>query len=112
MIDVLFPDGRYVVRWVAAVLGLAVFLLASGGADVALLCTTAVAAFWARDCLGRLRQWEASVLVPGYALTALVVAVGIVGVVATLATTISYLAGNKARHSASRPWRVSSSSSR
>ena len=96
MMDVLFPDGRYVVRWVAAVLVVVVFLLASDGADAALLCTTAVAAFWARDCLGRLRQWEASALVPGYALTTLVMAVGIVGAVATMASTISYLAGNKA----------------
>ena len=96
MMDVLFPDGRYVVRCVAVATVVGVFLLASGGADAALLCTTVVAAFWARDCLARLRQWEASVLVPGYALTALVVAVGIVGSVTTLASTISYLAGNNA----------------
>lgn len=96
MTDVLFPDGRYLVRWVAAGLVIVVFLLASGGADAALLCATVCAAFWAQDCLGRLRRWEASVLVPGYARTALGVAVGVVATVATLASTISYLAGNNA----------------
>ena len=95
MIEVLFPDGRYVVACLLVALFVVVFLAASDGADAALLCATVAAAFWARDCLGRLRQWEAGALVPGYALTTLVTVVGIVGAVAILASTISYLAGNK-----------------
>lgn len=96
MMDVLFPDGRYVVTWVAAAFLVGMFLFATDGGDAALLCATVAAAFWAQDCLGRLRRWEASTLVPGYALTVLVVVVGAVGAVMTLASTVSYLAGNKA----------------
>ena len=96
MMDVLFPDGRYVVTWVAAAFVVGMILFATDGGDVALLCATVAAAFWAQDCLGRLRRWEASTLVPGYALTVLVVVVGAVGAVMTLASTVSYLAGNKA----------------
>ena len=87
--------------WVAATIGLFFFALMptpSGfpATNGGLLCTTAVAALWASDCLRRMRQWEASILVPGYAATAWAVAVGIVWCATALATTISSLAGNAA----------------
>ena len=96
MMSVLFPDWRYVVTWVIAASLLLLLLLATDGADALLLGTTAAAGFWARDCLHRLRRWQAGVLVPGYSLTTFVVATGIVGGVAGLATAVSSLAGNTA----------------
>lgn len=96
MMSVLFPDWRYVVTWVIAAILLLLLLLATDGADALLLGTTAAAAFWAWDCVHRLRRWQAGVLVPGYSLTTFVVAAGIVGAGAGLATAVSSLAGNTA----------------
>lgn len=95
----LFPNARYLAAWVAAAIWLFIVVLTptpSGfhAANGGLLCTTAVAALWASDCLRRMRQWEASILAPGYAATAWAVAVGIVWCATALATTISSLAGN------------------
>ena len=97
----LFPNARYLAAWVAATIWLFIFVLTptpsgfpptNGG----ILWTTAFAALWASDCLRRMHQWEASILVPGYAATAWAVAVGIVWCATALATTISSLAGNAA----------------
>ena len=97
----LFPNARFLAAWVAVTIGLFFFALMptpSGfpATNGGLLCTTAAAALWASDCLRRMRQWEASILVPGYAATAWAVAVGIVWCATALATTISSLAGNAA----------------
>lgn len=97
-ISVLFPSARFVCVWIAAAIVLIFALVptpsgfpASNGG---ILCATAWAAIWASDCLRRVRQWDASTLVPGYPTTACAVGVGIVWCVTALATTISSLAGN------------------
>lgn len=97
-ISFLFPSARFVCSWIAvAILVIAALVPTPSGLPATtggILCATAAAAIWAGDCLRRMRQWEASTLVPGYPTTAWVAAVGIVWGATALATTISSLAGN------------------
>lgn len=94
-ISVLFPGARFLVVWTLwAIALLFVALAPSGPTNGGILLATAAAVLWAADCLRRMRQWDASALVPGYASTAWAVAVGIVWSVVALASTISSLAGN------------------
>ena len=97
-VSVLFPSARFLGIWLIAAILLIVALMPrpSGfpAGNGGILFATAVAAIWASDCLRRMRQWDGSTLVPGYATTAWAVAVGIVWGVTALATTISSLAGN------------------
>ena len=99
-VSLLFPSVRFLGLWIVAAILLTMTLVptpsgfpASNGG---ILCTTAVAAIWASDCLRRVRQWDANTLIPGYATTAWAVALGIVWCVVALATVISSLAGNAA----------------
>ena len=99
-ISVLFPSARFLALWLPTAMLLILTLVPTPSglpaANGGILCTTAAAAIWASDCLRRMRQWDGSTLVPGYATTAWAVAVGIVWCVTALATTISSLAGNDA----------------
>ncbi len=100
LISVLFPSARYVGLWILAAILLIGALMPTPSGFAAtnggILYATAAAALWASDCLRRMRQWDASTLVPNYATTAWAAAVGIVWCVTALATTISSLAGNAA----------------
>ena len=99
-VSVLFPSARFLGIWLIAAILLIVALMPTPSGFPAdnggILFATAAAVLWASDCLRRMRQWDASTLVPNYATTAWAVAVGIVWCVTALATTISSLAGNAA----------------
>ncbi|MCY3811843.1 MAG: hypothetical protein OXH15_08620 [Gammaproteobacteria bacterium] len=97
-ISVLFPSLRFLGIWLVSAILLIIVLLPTPSGFPAtnggILCTTAASAIWATDCLRRVRQWDASTLVPGYATTIWAVAIGIVWCATALATTISSMAGN------------------
>ena len=97
-ISVLFPSARFVGIWILSAVFLTAALMPTPSGFPAtnggILFVSAAAAIWASDCLRRMRQWDGSTLVPGYATTAWALAVGIVWCVTALATTLSTLAGN------------------
>ena len=90
----LFPSRRFVVQWLMGSAGVCILMFATDGANWIFVGATVMAAFWAADCLGRLRQWLGGALVPGYAATAWLVVLAIIASVVVLGALLSHMAGN------------------
>ena len=90
----LFPGCRFAAQWLLGFAAVCIWMVATDGANWAYVCAAVVAAFWAADCLARLRQWLGSTLVPGYAATALAVVLAIIVSAVALGALLSHTAGN------------------
>lgn len=90
----LFPDWRLALVWAGIALWLAFLTLMTFRAAerIAVVLSIAVlGALWAADCTRRMRSWPGGLLVPGYARTAFVTAIGIVMLAAVSPTILALL---------------------